>query len=69
MGKKKGTVKWFDTKRGFGFVTDDDGVDYFVHFSQIRMEGFKKLQTGQEVEFEVSKDGQGRTVAAEVVPV
>lgn len=69
MGKKKGTVKWFDTKRGFGFVTDDDGVDYFVHFSQIRMEGFKKLQTGQEVEFEVSEDGQGRTVAAEVVPV
>lgn len=69
MGKKKGTVKWFDTRRGFGFVADGDGVDYFVHFSQIRMDGFKKLQSGQEVEFEVSKDDQGRTVAAEVVPV
>lgn len=69
MGKKKGTVKWFDTRRGFGFVTDGDGVDYFVHFSQIRMDGFKKLQSGQEVEFEVSEDDQGRTVAAEVVPV
>lgn len=69
MGKKKGTVKWFDTGRGFGFVSDDGGVDYFVHFSQIRMEGFKKLQAGQEVEFEISEDGQGRTIAAEVVPV
>lgn len=50
-------------------MTDGDGVDYFVHFSQIRMDGFKKLQAGQEVEFEVSEDDQGRTVAAEVVPI
>lgn len=54
----KGTVKWFDEKKGFGFITPDDGgKDLFVHHSNIAMEGFKTLQEGQKVEYEA---GQGR---------
>ena len=67
--KMRGTVKWFDARRGFGFLADEDGADYFVHFSQIQMDGFKKLQAGQEIEFELSEDDQGRTIAVEVVPL
>lgn len=67
--KMRGTVKWFDAGKGFGFLTDEDGEDYFVHYSQIRMDGFKKLQPGQNVEFELSEDNQGRMTAVEVVPV
>lgn len=66
--RTKGTVRWFDARRGFGFVADEDGVDYFVHFSQIEMEGFKKLRAGQEVEFERAEDSQGRGAAVAVVP-
>ena len=44
-----GTTKWFDAKKGFGFITDQDGVDYYVHFSEIQMDGFRKLKNGQEV--------------------
>lgn len=67
MGKRlKGTVKWFNAGRGFGFVTDEDGTDHFVHFSQIRMDGFKKLRADQKVEFELDEDEQGRSVANDV---
>ena len=54
----KGKVKWFDAKKGYGFVTPDDGSeDLFVHFSNIEADGFKSLLEGQDVEYEV---GQGR---------
>ena len=58
-----GTVKWFDVRKGFGFVSDEDGMDYFVHFSEIQGEGFKRLRDGQEVTFEAGEDEKGRLVA------
>ena len=56
-----GTVKWFDTKKGYGFVADSvsDGKDYFVHFSEIQTEGYKTLEEGQEVTFEIGEGKQG----------
>ncbi|WP_313134577.1 cold-shock protein [Anaerocolumna sp.] len=62
---KKGIVKWFNAKKGFGFVTDEEGNDVFVHFSALNMEGFKALEEGQEVEFEVV-DGEKGPQAANV---
>ena len=62
----RGTVRWFNTKRGYGFLTDQSGVDYFVHYSEITGEGFKKLRAGEPVKFLAGEDGQGRTIAKEV---
>lgn len=61
--KMNGTVKWFDVRKGFGFISDEDGMDYFVHFSEIRGDGFKRLRDGQSVTFESGEDDQGRLVA------
>ncbi|MCJ7785000.1 MAG: cold-shock protein [Desulfobacterales bacterium] len=55
----KGRVKWFNEKKGFGFISKDDGNDAFVHFSAIKRDGFKSLDEGDEVEFEVSKGPKG----------
>lgn len=48
----KGTVKWFNAEKGYGFIRSDEGEDLFVHFSAIQGEGFKSLDEGQEVEFD-----------------
>lgn len=69
MEKKKGTVKWFSAARGYGFISDEDGTDYFVHFSQIQTEGFKKLYSGQNVEFSVGENDAGQGVAVMVTPL
>jgi CspA family cold shock protein len=55
----KGTVKWFNDQKGFGFITADDGKDHFVHFSAIQEDGYKKLEEGQRVEFESTTTPKG----------
>jgi CspA family cold shock protein len=55
----RGTVKWFNEKKGYGFIQQEGGPDVFVHFSAIQGEGFKTLEEGQQVEFEVIQDAKG----------
>ena len=57
-----GTVKWFDAKKGYGFISDmatENSKDYFVHFSEIQTDGFKTLEEGQKVEFEIGEGDKG----------
>ena len=63
-----GRVKWFNPEKGYGFIERDDGGDVFVHFSAIQSEGFKTLNEGDQVEFEVV-EGQRGPQAANVVKV
>jgi CspA family cold shock protein len=58
-----GTVKWFNDAKGFGFITQDEGADVFVHHSAIQSEGFKSLSEGQRVEFELVKGQKGPAAA------
>lgn len=56
---EKGTVKWFNGEKGYGFISRENGDDVFVHFSAITMEGYKTLEEGQAVEFEVVQGEKG----------
>jgi CspA family cold shock protein len=55
----KGTVKWFNGEKGYGFITGEDGKDVFAHFSQIQAEGYKSLQEGQKVSYDVANGPKG----------
>ena len=55
----KGTVKWFNNEKGYGFISDESGNDVFVDYSGLNMEGFKSLEEGQEVEFDVTEGAKG----------
>ena len=55
----KGTVKWFNNQKGYGFISDESGNDVFVHYTGLNMEGFKSLDEGQAVEFEVVNGEKG----------
>ena len=64
----KGTVKWFNNQKGYGFISDSEGNDIFVHYSGLNMEGFKSLDEGAEVEFDVVEGARGPQ-AANVVKI
>ena len=70
---EKGTIRWFDNKKGYGFIEQGDGNDLFVHYSAIDMEGYKTLKAKEEVEYEVTDGEKGpqaagvkRVVASEI---
>ena len=60
---QQGTVKWFNAKKGYGFISDAEGKDIFVHFSALNMDGFNELKDGEAVEFEVIEGDKGPQAA------
>ena len=62
-----GTVKWFNPEKGYGFISQEDGEDLFVHFSEIQMDGFKTLNEGETVTFEITTGQNGKLQASNVV--
>lgn len=67
--RRNGTVKWFNDAKGFGFITMEGGEDVFVHFSAIQSSGYRELQEGQRVEFDVENDPKGKGLRAANVTV
>ena len=59
----QGTVKWFNAEKGYGFIAQENGEDVFVHFSAIQSEGFKSLDEGQRVEFDIVEGPRGKQAA------
>ncbi len=59
----QGKVKWFNAEKGYGFIETEEGNDVFVHFSAIQMDGFKTLEEGQEVEFDIVEGARGPQAA------
>ena len=66
--RSKGRVKWFNERRGYGFIEQADGDDLFVHYSAIQTEGFKTLEEGQEVEFDIVDGPKGLQAANVTAP-
>ncbi|MBP3866301.1 MAG: cold-shock protein [Eggerthellaceae bacterium] len=63
----QGTVKWFNPEKGYGFISQEGGEDLFVHWSEIQMDGYKTLDEGAAVEFEVTTGDNGKLQASNVV--
>lgn len=68
MSREKGKVKWFNNSKGYGFIARNEGEDIFVHYSAIKVDGYKTLKEGQDVEFTVSTGAKGLQ-AEDVTPV
>ncbi|MBO5761063.1 MAG: cold-shock protein [Lentisphaeria bacterium] len=68
MSREKGKVKWFNNSKGYGFIARNEGEDIFVHYSAVKVDGYKTLKEGQDVEFTVSTGAKGLQ-AEDVVPV
>jgi cold shock protein len=60
----RGVVKWFSAEKGYGFITPDDGPDVFVHYSAIQSNGYRKLEAGENVEFEITEGPKGKQASA-----
>lgn len=63
-----GTVKWFNNRKGYGFIGREEGDDVFVHYSSVQMDGFRRLEEGQQVEFSIEESPKG-VQATNVVPM
>ena len=64
----RGTIKWFNAQKGYGFITAEDGTEVFAHYSQIKMNGFKSLDADDVVEFDIRSEDKG-LAAVDIVPV
>lgn len=62
-----GTVKWFNSEKGYGFITPENGSDLFVHYSEIQSNGFRSLNEGDKVEFEITEGRKGKQASAVTV--
>lgn len=67
MARTKGTVKWFNGEKGYGFITQENGPDLFVHYSEIQGNGYRTLNEGDRVEFEITEGKKGKQASAVVV--
>ena len=67
MARVQGTVKWFNSEKGYGFITQEGGPDLFVHYSEIQSNGYRSLQEGDRVEFEITDGKKGKQASAVTV--
>jgi cold shock protein len=67
MARVQGTVKWFNGDKGYGFITQEGGPDLFVHYSEIQSSGYRSLEEGQKVEFEITDGKKGKQASAVTV--
>lgn len=67
MARTQGTVKWFNGEKGYGFITQDNGPDLFVHYSEIQGSGYRSLNEGDKVEFEITEGRKGKQASAVIV--
>jgi cold shock protein len=67
MARVQGTVKWFNGDKGYGFITQEGGPDLFVHYSEIQSSGYRSLEEGQKVEFEITDGKKGKQASSVTV--
>jgi CspA family cold shock protein len=67
MARSTGVVKWFNSEKGFGFVTQENGPDLFVHYSEIQSNGYRSLNEGDKVEFDITDGKKGKQASAVTV--